>query len=86
MLLFAFRDLWKGMGQLQFSDPDRTASSTTGGWSRWLILMSYIYIYIILSTTVSHFWTLRMRFFLQGLLFLYTFPFLQVHCACVLCI
>ena len=25
-------------------------------------------------------------YFLQGLLFLYTFPFLQVHFACVLCI
>ena len=29
----------------------RTASSTTGGWSRWNILMWFIY--IILSTTVS---------------------------------
>ena len=45
-----------------------------------------LYIYIILSTTVSHFWTLRMPFFLQGLPFLYTFQCLQVHCACVLCI
>ena len=42
----------------------------------------YIYIYI-LSTTVSHFWTLRMSFFLQGLTFLYTFPILQVHFACL---
>ena len=45
-----------------------------------------LYIYIILSTMVSHFWTLRMPFFLQGLPFLYTFPFLQVHFTCVLCI
>ena len=29
----------------------RTASSTTGGWSRWNILMCFLY--IILSTTVS---------------------------------
>ena len=84
-LLFAFRDLWKELGWLQFSDPYRTAGSTTGGWSRWNSLMGFIYIYIILSTTVSHFWTLWMSCFLQGLPF-YTFPFLQVHFACVLCI
>ena len=41
----AFRDLWKEMGWLQFSDLYRTASSTIGGWSRWNILMCYIYIY-----------------------------------------
>ena len=46
-----------------------------------------IYIYILRSTTVLHFCTLRMPYiFLQGLPFLYTFPFLQVHFACVLCI
>ena len=33
-----------------------------------------IYIYILLSTTVSHFWTLRMAFFTRSP-FLYTFPF-----------
>ena len=47
----------------KFSDPYRTASSTTGGWSCWNILMCLIYIYILLSTTVSHFWTLRMPYF-----------------------
>ena len=31
----------------------------------------YIYIYIILITTVSHFWTLRMPFFLKVSLFVY---------------
>ena len=46
-------------------------------------LMCLIYIYILLSTTVSHFWTLRMPFFLQGLLFVYI-SILQVHFACVL--
>ena len=30
----------------------RTASSTTGGWSRWNIVMCF-FLYIILSTTVS---------------------------------
>ena len=44
------------MGWLQFSDAYRTASSTTG-WSHCNIWMGpYIYIYIILSTTVSHEW------------------------------
>ena len=33
-------------GNGEFSDPYRTASSTTGGWSRWTILMCLIYIYI----------------------------------------
>ena len=33
------------------------------------------YIYIILSTTVSHFWTLRMSLFLQGLPFCIHFHF-----------
>ena len=40
-------------GRLQLADPYRTASSTTGGWSHWNILMCFIY--IILSTTVSYF-------------------------------
>ena len=31
----------------------------------------YIYIYLILSTTVSHFWTLRMHFFYKVSLFVY---------------
>ena len=39
----------------------------------------YIYIYIILSTTVSNFGPYGCPIFLQGLPFLYTFPFLQVH-------
>ena len=34
-----------------------------------------IYIYILLSTTVSHFWTLRMPFVFTMSPFLYTFPF-----------
>ena len=46
-----------------------------------------LYIYIILSTTVSHFFYLTDAFFFtRSPLFLYTFPFLQVHFACVLCI
>ena len=73
------------MGRLQFSDPYRTASSTTGGWSRWNILMCYIYIYHSEHYGLS-FLDLTDAIFLQGLLFLYTFPFLQVHFACVLCI
>ena len=56
---------------------------------RWLESLKHfnvlhIYIYIILSTTVSHFWTLRIRFFLQCPFFWYTFLFLQVHFACVM--
>ena len=35
---------------------------------------------------LSFFWTLRMPFFFTRSPFLYTFPFLQVHLACVLCI
>ena len=77
MLLFAFRDLWKEMGR-QFSDPYRTASSTTGDWSRWIILMCFIY--IILSTTVSHFWTLRKQFFFQSSFFVYISIFASVLC------
>ena len=45
VVIVPFWDLWKEMGWLQFSDPYRTASSTTGGWSRWNILMCFIYIY-----------------------------------------
>ena len=62
----------------------RTASSTTGGWSRWYIF-NVLYIYIILSTTVSHFWTLRMPCFTRSPFFVYI-SILQVHFACVLCI
>ena len=85
-MLFAFQDLWKEMGRLQFSDPYTTASSTTGGWSRCNILMCFIYIYIILSTSLSFLDLTDAIFFLQGLPFLYTFPFLQVHFACVFAI
>ena len=46
----------------------RTASSTTGGWSRWNILMCFIY--IILSTTVLFLGITDAILFLQGLLFL----------------
>ena len=63
---------------LQFSDPYRTASSTTSGWSRWNILMCviYIYIYILLSTTVSFLdLTDAIYIFYKVSLFLYTFPF-----------
>ena len=35
----------EGNGVTPISDPYRTASSTTGGWSRWNILMCFIYIY-----------------------------------------
>ena len=82
------RDLLKEWGDSNFQIFFyRTASSTTGSWSRWTILMFiYIYIYhsehygLILEDTIL---------FLQGLLFFYFcvhFHFLQVHCACVLCI
>ena len=81
-LLFAFRDLWKEMGWLQFSDPYRTASSTTGGWNRWDILMCFIY--IILSTTVSHFWTLRMPFFTRSPFFVYISIFASTLFMCVM--
>ena len=37
----------------------------------------YIYIYIILSTTVSHFWTLRMPFFYKVSLFCIHFHMLS---------
>ena len=39
LMLFAFRDLWKEWGDSNFQIFffHRTASSTTGGWSRWNI-------------------------------------------------
>ena len=43
-----------------------------------------IYIYILLSTTVSHFWTLWMPFFLLGLLFCIHFHFASSLCMCVM--
>ena len=55
LLLYAFRDLWKewgGVTQICRSF-HRTASSTTGRWSCWNILMCFLY--IILSTKVSFF-------------------------------
>ena len=68
------------------SDPYRTASSTTGGRSRWNILMCLIYIYPSEHSGISFLDLTDAIYFLQGLPFLYTFPFLQVHVACVLCI
>ena len=47
------------------------------------VLDIYIYIYILLSTTVSHFWTLRMPFFYKVYFFVYI-SILQVHCMCVM--
>ena len=47
-------------------------------------LMCLIYTYILLSTTVSHFWTLRMPFFLHGLLFCIHFHFASTLCMCVM--
>ena len=65
MLLFAFRDLWKEMGRLQFSDY-RTASSTpqVAEVIGTLNCCAYIYIYHsgILNNTVC-FWTLRMTYY-----------------------
>ena len=85
LLLFAFRHLWKEMGWLQFSDPYRIASSTTGGWSRWEVLMCYIYIYI-------SFWALRSlifgpygcHFFTRSPFFVYISIFASTHCMCVM--
>ena len=84
LLLFAFRDLWKEMGWLQFSDPYRTASSTTGGWSRWDILMCLIYIYI-------SFWALRSLIFgpygclfYKVSFFVYISIFASTLCMCVM--
>ena len=56
----------------------RTDSSTTGGWSRWYILMCF-FLYIIQSTMVSFLEDTRL--FLQGLLF---FSFLCIFCMCVM--
>ena len=82
LLLFAFRDLWKEMGWFQFSDPYRIASSTTGGWSRWNILMCYIYIYIYILST---FLDLTDVIFLQGLPFFVYIPiFASTLCMCVM--
>ena len=64
-------------------DTYRTVSSTTGGWSRWIILMCFIY--IILSTTVSHFWTLRMPFFTRSPFFVYISIFVSTLCRGTLC-
>ena len=51
-MLFAFWELWKEMGWLQFADLYRTASSTTGGWSLGTFLMCF---YISFWALVSHF-------------------------------
>ena len=53
----------------------RTASSTTGGWSHWNILNVFFLLYIILGTTVSYFWNLRMAFFYKVSLFCEHFHF-----------
>ena len=53
----------------QFSDLHRTASSTTGDWSRWNVSICFL-LYIILSTTVS-FLDLMPYFFLQSLSFVH---------------
>ena len=86
LLLFAFRDLWKKMGTPIF----RSLQNCQFHHRRLESLEHFnvldIYIYILLSTTVSHFWTLRMPFFLKVSLFCIHFHFLQVHFACVLCI
>ena len=75
----------EGMGRLQFSD---LFSQNYQFHHRRLESLEHLMclIYILLSTTVSHFWTLRMPFFLQGLLFFVYISILQVHFACVLCI
>ena len=83
LILFVFRDLWKEMGWLQFSDPYRTTSSTTGGWSHWNILYIYIFIYILRSLI---FWTLRMAYFLvtRSPVFVYISIFASTLCMCVM--
>ena len=63
----------------------RTASSTTGGWSRWDIFN--VLLYMILSTTVSFLEDTIL--FLQVssfFIFVYISIFSQVHFAYVLCI
>ena len=69
LLLFAFLDLWKEMGWLKFSDPYRTASSTTGGWSHWNILMCFIYVYHSEHYGLSFLDLTNAFFFLQGIHF-----------------
>ena len=66
-MLFAFRDLWKEWGDSIFRSFHRTASYTTGGWSRWNILMCFLY--IILSTTVLFLNLKDAILFLQCLIF-----------------
>ena len=62
---------WKEMGWLQFSDPYRTASSITGGWSSWDILMCFIYI---------AFWALRsLIFWPYGCHFFYKVSLFCIH-------
>ena len=75
------------MGRLQFSDPYRTASSTTGGWSRWNILMCLIYIYIYPSEHygLSFLDLTDAIFILQGLhFFCIHFHFASTLCMCVM--
>ena len=81
----------EGMGRLKFSD---LFSQNCQFHHRRLESLKHLMclIYILLSTTVSHFLDLtdailftRSPFF-PFFLLLYTFPFLQVHFACVLCI
>ena len=52
----------------------RTASYTTGGWSRWNILMCLIYIYILALRSLIFGPYGCHLFFLQDLPFLDTFP------------
>ena len=76
----------EGMGRLQFSD---LFSQNCQFHHRRLESLEHLmcFIYILLSTTVSHFFDLTDAFFfLQGLLFLVYISILQVHFACVLCI
>ena len=66
LLLYAFRDLWKEWGDSILRSFHRTASSTTGGWSRWDIL---IFFYISFRPLRSHFWTLRMPYYFYNVSF-----------------
>ena len=66
----------EGMGRLQFLDlfPPQNCQFHHRQLESLEHLMCLIY--ILLSTTVSHFWTLRMPFiFYKVSFFLYTFPF-----------
>ena len=58
----------------------RTASSTTGGWSRWNIFN--VLLYIILSTMVSFLEDIIL--YLQGLLFFH-FVYIPIVLASTLC-